>query len=219
RVYTEGRDDEQRDPEEEGEGQLPPLAEGDRLRLLELVPEQHFTQPPPRFTQATLIKELEEKGIGRPSTYASIVGTILNKEYVLEDDQRRLKPTELGFLVTDLLVEAFPDVLNVEFTAGMEDQLDRIEEGEEHYVDALRRSGYPECRNMQPLHKPVPTGVRCLLGCGEGELMERRSRRGKLFYSCSRYPACQFVAWDRPVPEPCPRCGTGFVTEKLTKRY
>src|SRR5437667_110549 len=127
RVYTEGRDDEQRDPEEVGEGQLPPLAEGDRLRLLELVPEQHFTQPPPRFTQATLVKELEEKGIGRPSTYASIVGTILNKEYVLEDDQRRLKPTELGFLVTDLLVEAFPDVLNVEFTAGMEDQPARIE--------------------------------------------------------------------------------------------
>ncbi len=289
--------------------------------VLELVPEQHFTQPPPRFTQATLIKELEEKGIGRPSTYASIVGTILNKEYVIEDDGRRLKPTDLGFLVTDLLVESFPDVLNVEFTAGMEDQLDRIEEGEEHYVDALRRfwgpfakdleqaevqmrdvkreerptdlvcekcgqpmvikwgrrgeflacrgypeckntknfrraddgtirpvepettgemceqcgrpmqvrfgrygkflgcSGYPECKNMQPLHKPVPTGVRCLLGCGEGELMERRSRRGKLFYSCSRYPACQFVAWDRPLPEACPRCGTGFVTEKLTKRY
>src|SRR5713101_4837822 len=320
RVYTEGRDDEQRDPEEEGEGQLPPLVEGDRLRLLELVPEQHFTQPPPRFTQATLIKELEEKGIGRPSTYASIVGTILNKEYVIEDDGRRLKPTELGFLVTDLLVESFPDVLNVEFTAGMEDQLDRIEEGEEHYVDALRRfwgpfakdleqaevqmrdvkreerptdlvcekcgqpmvikwgrrgeflacsgypeckntmnfrrdddgtirrvepeitnemceqcgrpmqvrfgrygkflgcSGYPECKNMQPLHKPVPTGVRCLLGCGEGELMERRSRRGKLFYSCSRYPACQFVAWDRPLPVPCPRCAAGFVTEKVTKR-
>src|SRR3989441_840985 len=321
RVYTEGRDDEQRDPEEEGEGQLPSLAEGDRLRLLELVPEQHFTQPPPRFTQATLLKELEQKSIGLTSTYASLMGTILNKEYVLEDDQRRLKPTDLGFLVTDLLVESFPDVLNVEFTAGMEDQLDRIEEGEEHYVDALRRfwgpfakdleqaevqmrdvkreerptdlvcercgqpmvikwgrrgeflacrgypeckntknfrraddgtirpvepettgemceqcgrpmqvrfgrygkflgcSGYPECKNMQPLHKPVPTGVRCLLGCGEGELMERRSRRGKLFYSCSRYPACQFVAWDRPVLEACPRCGTGFVTEKLTKRY
>ncbi len=269
RVYTEGRDDEQRDPEEEGEGQLPPLAEGDRLRLLELLPEQHFTQPPPRFTQATLIKELEEKGIGRPSTYASIMGTILDKEYVVEDDQRRLKPTELGFLVTDLLVGSFPDVLNVEFTAGMEDELDRIEEGQEHYVDTLRRfwgpfakdleqaevqmrdvkreerptdlvcekcgqpmvikwgrrgeflacSGYPECKNMQPLHKPVPTGVKCLLGCGEGELMERRSRRGKLFYSCSRYPACQFVAWDRPLPVPCPRCAAGFVTEKVTKRY
>jgi DNA topoisomerase I len=321
RVYTEGRDDEVRDPEEEGEGQLPPLKEGDVLRLLELLPEQHFTQPPPRFTQATLIKELEEKGIGRPSTYASIMGTILNKEYVVEDDQRRLKPTELGFLVTDLLVESFPDVLNVEFTAGMEDELDRIEEGEEHWVATMRRfwepfakdlekaevemrdvkreerptgltcekcgqpmvikwgrrgeflacsgypdckntknftrdddgtirpvepeitdevcekcgrpmqvrfgrygkflgcSGYPECKNMQPIHKPVPTGVKCVLGCGQGELMERRSRRGKLFYSCNRYPECQFVAWDRPIPEPCPRCGAGFVTEKVTKRY
>jgi DNA topoisomerase-1 len=320
RVYTEGRDDEKVDPEEEGEGQLPELVEGERLNLLELLPEQHFTQPPPRFTQATLIKELEEKGIGRPSTYASIMGTILNKEYVVEDDQRRLKPTELGFLVTDLLVESFPDVLNVEFTAGMEDELDRIEEGHEHWLQAMRRfwepfakdldraavemrdvkreerptdfkcekcgspmvikwgrrgeflacsgypdckntknftrdddgtirpvepettdekcqlcgrpmqvrfgrfgkflgcSGYPECRNMQPFHKPKPTGVKCI-GCGEGEMMERRSRRGKTFYSCSRYPECQFVAWDRPIPEPCPKCGAGFVTEKVTKRY
>jgi DNA topoisomerase-1 len=321
RVYTEGRDDEQPADDESREGQLPELVEGETLKLLELLPEQHFTQPPPRFTQATLIKELEEKGIGRPSTYASIMGTILNKEYVVEDDQRRLKPTELGFLVTDLLVESFPDVLNVEFTAGMENELDAIEEGEEHYVDTLRRfwhpfakdlekaevemrdvkreerptgltcekcsqplvikwgrrgeflacsaypeckntknftrdddgtirpvepettnevcekcgrpmqvrfgrygkflgcSGYPECKNMQPIHKPVPTGVKCLLGCGEGELMERRSRRGKLFYSCNRYPECQFVAWDRPVPQPCPTCGAGFVTEKVTKRY
>src|SRR5919108_1267343 len=149
RVYTEGRDDEQRDPEEEGEGQLPPLAEGEILRLLELLPEQHFTQPPPRFTQATLIKELEEKGIGRPSTYASIMGTILNKEYVVEDEQRRLKPTELGFLVTDLLVESFPDVLNVEFTAGMEDELDAIEEGDEHYVDTLKRFYTPFSRDLK----------------------------------------------------------------------
>jgi DNA topoisomerase-1 len=322
RVYTEGRDDAQpaAGDEEEGEGQLPVLAEGDTLKLLEILPEQHFTQPPPRFTQATLIKELEENGIGRPSTYASIVGTILNKEYVVEDEQRRLKPTELGFLVTDLLVEAFPDVLNVEFTAGMENDLDRIEEGQEHWVSTMRRfwepfardlekahvemrdvkreerptdlvcekcgkpmiikwgrrgeflacsgypeckttmnftrdddgtirpaqpettdeicekcgrpmqvrfgrygkflgcSGYPECKNMQPLHKPVPTGVKCL-GCGQGELMERRSRRGKLFYSCNRYPECQFVAWDRPIPEPCPKCAAPFVTEKVTKRY
>jgi DNA topoisomerase-1 len=296
------------------------LTEGEKLKLLELLPEQHFTQPPPRFTQATLIKELEEKGIGRPSTYASIMGTILNKEYVVEDEQRRLKPTELGFLVTDLLVESFPDVLNVEFTAGMEDNLDRIEEGQEHWVETMRRfwapfakdlekavvemrdvkreeratefkcekcgqpmiikwgrrgeflacrgypdckntknfkrdddgtirpvepettdemcekcskpmqvrfgrfgkflgcSGYPECRNMQPIHKPVPTGVKCI-GCGEGEMMERRSRRGKLFYSCNRYPDCQFVAWDRPIPQACPKCGAGFVTEKITKRY
>ena len=321
RVYTEGRDDDQPgQAEEEGEGALPPLTEGETVRLLELVPEQHFTQPPPRFTQATLIKELEDKGIGRPSTYAAIMGTILNKEYVVEDDQRRVKPTELGFLVTDLLVESFPDVLNVEFTAGMEDELDRIEEGHEHWVQAMRRfwepfardlekaevemrdvkreerptdlvcekcgqpmiikwgrrgeflacrgypdckntknftrdddgtirpveaevtdekcdlcgrpmqvrfgrygkflgcSGYPECRNMQPLHKPVPTGVKCL-ACGTGEMMERRSRRGKIFYSCSTYPSCQFVAWDRPVPVACSRCGASFVTEKVTKRY
>jgi DNA topoisomerase I len=321
RVYTEGRDDETRGADDEDlEGQLPVLTEGEKLKLLELLPEQHFTQPPPRFTQATLIKELEEKGIGRPSTYASIMGTILNKEYVVEDEQRRLKPTELGFLVTDLLVESFPDVLNVEFTAGMEDTLDRIEEGQEHWVDTMRRfwapfakdlekavvemrdvkreerateftcekcgqpmiikwgrrgeflacrgypeckntknfkrdddgtirpvepettdemcekcgkpmqvrfgrfgkflgcSGYPECRNMQPIHKPVPTGVNCL-GCGEGEMMERRSRRGKLFYSCNRYPDCQFVAWDKPIPQPCPKCGAGFITEKITKRY
>jgi DNA topoisomerase-1 len=319
RIYTEGRDDEAVDPEEM-EGQLPPLAEGDRLALQELVPEQHFTQPPPRYTQATLIKALEELGIGRPSTYATIMGTILNREYVVEDDQRRLRPTELGFLVTDLLVEAFPDVLNVEFTAGMEEELDAIEEGRENWVSTMRRfwepfakdleraevemrdvkreerptefacekcgqpmvikwgrrgeflacrgypeckntrnftrdeegnirpvepettdekcekcgrpmqvrfgrygkflgcSGYPECRNMQPIHKPVPTGVRCLQ-CGEGEMMERRSRRGKIFFSCNRYPDCQFVAWDRPIPEPCPNCGAGFVTEKVTKRY
>src|SRR5205809_418713 len=193
RVYTEGRDDEQRDPEEEGEGQLPPLAEGDRLRLLELVPEQHFTQPPPRFTQATLIKELEEKRIGRPSTYASIVGTILNKEYVLEDDQRRLKPTELGFLVTDLLVEAFPDVLNVEFTAGMEDQLDRIEEGQQHYVDTLRRFWEPFAKDLEQAEVQMrdvkreerPTDLVCEK-CGQ-PMVIKWGRRGE-FLACRGYP-------------------------------
>jgi DNA topoisomerase-1 len=320
RVYTEGQDDAQPVDDEEREGQLPALAEGDVLTLQELLPEQHFTQPPPRFTQATLIKELEEKGIGRPSTYASIMGTILNKEYVVEDEQRRLKPTELGFLVTDLLVESFPDVLNVEFTASMEDELDRIEDGQEHWVVVMRRfwkpfakdldraevemrdvkreerptglvcekcgspmvikwgrrgeflacsgypeckntknftrdddgtirpvepetsdekceqcgrpmqvrfgrygkflgcSGYPECRNMQPFLKPEPTGVTCLT-CGQGEMLGRRSRRGKLFWSCNRYPECQSVAWDKPIPTPCPKCGAGFVTEKVMKRY
>src|SRR6185295_18144565 len=104
RVYTEGRDEEATEDEDESERSLPPLAEGDVLRLQDLTPEQHFTQPPPRFSQATLIKELEEKGIGRPSTYASIMSTILNKEYVSEDRQRRLLPSELGFLVTDMLV-------------------------------------------------------------------------------------------------------------------
>ena len=320
RVYTEGQDDRTPADDEDAEGQLPPLTEGEVVQLHELVPEQHFTQPPPRFTQATLIKELEEKGIGRPSTYASIMGTILNKEYVVEDEQKRLRPTELGGLVTDLLVESFPDVLNVEFTAGMEDELDLIEEGKEPYVAAMRRfwtpfakdlerakvemrdvkreerptdlvcercgkpmvikwgrrgeflacsgypecrsttnftrdengkirpaepevtdemcekcgrpmqvrfgrfgkflgcSGYPECKNVQPLFKPVPTGIKCFV-CGQGELHERRSRRGNTFYSCNRYPDCTFVAWDKPVAEPCPRCAAPFITEKVTKRY
>jgi DNA topoisomerase-1 len=322
RVYTEGRDDavSRGGDDDDSEGQLPPLAEGDRVKLLELLPEQHFTQPPPRFTQATLIKELEEDNIGRPSTYASIMGTILNKEYVIEDEQRRLRPTELGFLVTDLLVESFPDVVNVEFTAGMEDELDRVEEGKEAWTQTMRRfwepfskdlqrahvemrdvkreerptdlvcekcgkgmvikwgrrgeflacsgypecrntmnftrdetgkivpetpevldeacevcgkpmqvrfgrfgkfvgcSGYPECKNIRPFHKPKPTGAMCLQ-CGQGEMYERVSRRGKLFYSCNRYPECRFVVWDKPVLEPCPKCGAGFVTEKATKRY
>ena len=320
RVYTEGQDDRTPADDEDAEGQLPPLTEGEVVQLHELVPEQHFTQPPPRFTQATLIKELEEKGIGRPSTYASIMGTILNKEYVVEDEQKRLRPTELGGLVTDLLVESFPDVLNVEFTAGMEDDLDLIEEGKEPYVAAMRRfwtpfakdleraqvemrdvkreerptdlvcercgkpmvikwgrrgeflacsgypecrnttnftrdengkirpaepevtdemcekcgrpmqvrfgrfgkflgcSGYPECKNVQPLFKPIPTGIKCFV-CGQGELHERRSRRGNTFYSCNRYPDCTFVAWDKPVAEPCPRCAAPFITEKVTKRY
>lgn len=322
RVYTEGRDDERKEDEDEDESerQLPPLVEGERLRLHELLPEQHFTQPPPRFSQATLIKELEEKGIGRPSTYATIMTTILNKEYVVEDKSRRLRPTELGFLITELLVEAFPDILNVEFTAGMEDVLDQIEDGKEQWVVAMRRfyepfardlehadermrdvkregqptniacaacgaqmvikwgrsgeflacprypeckntknftrdadgtvrieeaqpvdercaqcdrpmqirfgrygkflgcSGYPECKNVQPLVRPVPTGVACP-DCGQGEIMEKRSRAGKTFYSCSRYPQCKFATWGRPVAEPCPQCNAPFVVEKTTKRY
>ena len=322
RVYTEGRDDERKngDEDDESERQLPPLSEGEHLRLHELLPEQHFTQPPPRFSQATLIKELEEKGIGRPSTYAAIMATILNREYVVEDKSRRLRPTELGFLVTDLLVAAFPDILNVEFTAGMEDVLDNIEDGKEKWIAAMHRfydpfvrdlehaeermpdvkregqptdipcavcgakmvikwgrsgeflacpnypdckntknftrdtegnvkieeaeqvdekcercgqpmlvrfgrygkffgcSGYPECKNVRPLVRPVPTGVTCP-DCGEGEIMEKRSRTGRIFYSCSRYPQCKFATWDRPVPEPCPRCNAPFVVEKTTKRY
>ena len=146
RVYTEGRDDERKedDEDDESERQLPPLREGERLKLRELLPEQHFTQPPPRFSQATLIKELEEKGIGRPSTYASDHGRRSStRSTSSRTSQRRLRPTELGFLVTDLLVDAFPDILNVEFTAGMEDDArrDRGRQGEVGGGDAplLRR--------------------------------------------------------------------------------
>jgi DNA topoisomerase-1 len=320
RVYTEGRDEQVGEDDDDEEHRLPPLAEGERLALQQLTPEQHFTQPPPRFSQATLIKELEEKGIGRPSTYATIMTTILSKEYVVEDKQRRLRPTELGFVVTDLLVDAFPDVLNVEFTAGMETVLDEIEEGREHWVAAMRKfyepfardlehaaehmrdvkraghptdiacakcgapmvvkwgrsgeflacskypeckstanftrdgegkiqiaeeettnevcdqcgrplavrfgrygkflgcTGYPECRTVRPLVRPVPTGITCP-ECRTGEILEKRSRRGKTFFSCGRYPQCRFATWDRPVAEPCPQCSAPFVVEKTTRRH
>src|SRR5262249_10338858 len=195
RIYTEGRDDEAVDPEEM-EGQLPPLAEGDRLALPELVPEQHFTQPPPRYTQATLIKALEELGIGRPSTYATIMGTILNREYVVEDDQRRLRPTELGFLVTDLLVEAFPDVLNVEFTAGMEEELDAIEEGRENWVSTMRRFWEPFAKDLERAEVEMPdvkreerpTEFTCEK-CGQ-PMVIKWGRRGE-FLACRGYPECK----------------------------
>jgi DNA topoisomerase-1 len=319
RVYTEGRDDDAVDDEEGADRALPPLTAGMPLTLRDLVPAQHFTQPPPRFTQATLIKELEENGIGRPSTYATIMTTLLNKEYAVEGEGRRLQPTELGFLITDLLVESFPDVLNVEFTAGMEDVLDRIEEGKEHWKVALRRfhgpfakdleraetqmrdvkreerptdiacekcgammvvrwgrrgeflacrsypdcrntknfrregdkivavdvsetsevcekcgkpmrvrfgrygkflgcSAYPDCTNIRPLVRPTSIEMRCP-ECREGEVVERRSRRGKVFYGCGRYPKCRFAVWERPVPELCPHCGATYLVEKVTKRY
>ena len=325
RVYMEGKDDKTTDDDDDDdEKQLPPLDEGDRLQLLKLTPNQHFTQPPPRFTQATLIKELEEKGIGRPSTYASIMGTIINKDYVEEDEQRRLRPTSLGMLVTDLLVESFPDILNAEFTAGMEEVLDKIEEGQEDWKRAMERfyqpfsadleraekemrdvkgtgemtdiacpkcedgkmairwgrngeflacsnypeckstsnftrddqgivipqkeeeevtnevcekcgkpmqmrfsrygkflgcSGYPECKNIKKTGTaaPISLGVTCP-ECNEGDIQQKRSRRGKVFYSCSRYPKCSFALWDRPIPEPCPQCQAPFIVEKTTKR-
>jgi DNA topoisomerase I len=196
RVYTEGRDDGTTTDDEDVEGQLPPLVEGESVALRELVPEQHFTQPPPRFTQATLIKELEEKGIGRPSTYASIMGTILNKEYVVEDDQKRLRPTELGMLVTDLLVESFPDVLNVEFTAGMEDELDLIEEGREHWVTAMRRFWNPFAKDLERAEVEMrdvkreerPTDLVCDR-CGK-PMVIKWGRRGE-FLACSGYPECR----------------------------
>jgi DNA topoisomerase-1 len=146
KVYIEGRDepasqangaDEEEDEGRENEGMLPDLQKGEALKLLSMDPRQHFTQPPPRYTQASLIKELDEKGIGRPSTYATIISNILEREYVVQDERRSLAATELGFLVTDLLIESFPDILNVTFTAGMEDELDKIEEGKEPWTKAM----------------------------------------------------------------------------------
>ena len=329
KVYIEGRDErasQSDDAEEDGadepqeqDGVLPDLAKGETLNLLSMDPRQHFTQPPPRYTQASLIKELDEKGIGRPSTYAAIISNILDREYVLQNEGRSLAPTDLGFLVTDLLVESFPDILNVEFTAGMEDELDKIEEGKEKWTKAMKRfytpfsrdlkkaekemrdvkrqevptdidcdkcgakmvikwgrngeflacpnypeckntknfkrsetgeigiapeedvnetcgecgrpmllrwgkfgkflgcSGYPECKNIQPLEKPVDLGIKCP-ECTEGNIKERKSRWGKIFYGCDKYPECKFASWDKPMPTPCPDCASPILVEKVTKR-
>jgi DNA topoisomerase-1 len=327
KVYIEGRDERpaQANGEDEGDeaqdtdGVLPDLQKGDDLKLLSMEPRQHFTQPPPRFTQASLIKELDENGIGRPSTYAAIISNILDREYVSQNESRQLLPTDLGFLVTDLLVESFPDILNVEFTASMEDELDKIEDGKEKWTKAMKRfytpferdlkkaekemrdvkrqevptdidcdkcgakmvikwgrngeflacpqypeckntknfkreenggiqvaveeevnevceqcgrpmllrwgkfgkflgcSGYPECKNIQPLEKPVDLGIKCP-ECKEGNIKERKSRWGKVFYGCDKYPECKFASWDKPMPTPCPSCDSPILVEKVTKR-
>lgn len=315
KVYGRDEDDEAE------EGRLPELKNGSTLTVasaptLEVEegddartvrPDQHFTQPPPRYTDASLVKSLEEENIGRPSTYATIVSTITKRDYV-EREGRSLKPTDLGMLVTKLLVDTFPDVFNVEFTAGMEEELDEVEEGKREWQTVVRElwdplsrdlesakkkvktikeelqqktdidcplcglklvkkfgrngaflacPGYPDCKHTQPLDQselPVPVegicktcgaglvarngpfgryihcerrpeckytqpftlGVKCPK-CGEGEIAEKKSRRGKFFYSCTRYPACDFAMWDRPRPTPCDTCGAPYLVEKVTK--
>jgi DNA topoisomerase-1 len=372
-VYVEGRDEPVRsqsarggeaEAEEEDERNLPPLEEGLVLLCQGLTPEQHFTQPPPRYSEATLVKELEERGIGRPSTYAAILSVIQNRDYVVKDNGK-FKPTELGEIVVDLLVESFPRILDPGFTAQMETQLDQIEEGKADWLEAMHKfydaftrwlekakkkmrnikameepteiacekcgrsmvikwgrfgkflacSGYPECKNTKELPgngagtpaagengqgeavtegepcencgkpmvmkrgrfgpflacsgypecrtvvrigkaappppeptdqlcdkcgapmvirtgrygrflscsaypkckniKPIPIGVDCPR-CGS-PLTARRSKRGRTFYGCSAYPKCEFTLWDRPLPEPCPKCGARFLVEKRLK--
>ena len=246
------------DPDEEngqsGEApQIPAdLQAGEALDLLTLKPEQHFTQPPPRYSEASLVKAMEEHGIGRPSTYASIISTIQQRGYV-DQEQRRLRPTEMGFIVNDLLVQYFPDVLSVDFTARLEDELDEIAEGkawvpviDEFYQkfagdlavadEALPKldlkkepefvgrdcplsghplvyrqgrfgrfigcSNFPGCRYTEQIL--VKVGVTCPL-CG-GDLIEKRSKRGRVFYGCSNFPTCNWTNWKRPLPIPCPVC-------------
>jgi DNA topoisomerase-1 len=295
------------------EAVLPPLGEGEVLALLELVGAQHFTQPPPRFSESSLIKELEEQGIGRPSTYAAIVKTIRDRGYV-KLSEGRFVPTELGTIVTDLLEESFPRVMDVAFTARMEEELDRIEDGERELAQTMEEfykpfseelerakiamptvkeeliatgipcaacggemvirfgragrflacrnypacrntadfretpegkveilppeeagvdcdkcgkpmvvrtwkgaryiacSGYPDCRNS----RPYPVGVPCP-DCSHGDVVERSSRFGKVFYSCSRYPECRFASWGKPVATVCPECGYPAMAERLRR--
>lgn len=230
RVYTEGTDEKSSDDSDDGEGaegdrQLPPLAKGDVLQVHEILPEQHFTQPPPRFKQAALIKEMEEKGIGRPSTYASIMGTILNKEYVTEDESRRLVPTELGMLVTDLLVESFPDIFNVEFTAGMEEVLDQVEEGKENWIAVTRRFYDPFAKTLEHADEhmrdvkaqEIPTDFTCER-C-KSPMIIKWGRNGE-FIACKSYPDCRNtknftrkddgtieIAKEEECDRICPKCG------------
>jgi DNA topoisomerase-1 len=310
---------------EQGKTVLPDLPEGTELTLAGFDPKQHFTQPPPRFSEASLVKELEENGIGRPSTYATILSTIQDKGYV-EKLKGYFRPSELGFIVNDLVVKSFPDVFDVEFTAKLEDDLDRVEAAEidakmilqgfytpfsteleaaaegmlsmkgvgsstgikcpqcgselhikvgkngpflacSSYPDCnfsrdytrdekgniqiiepvsndaidkacdkcgkpmvikrgrygtfLACSGYPECKFTQSASAEVggqSTGVMCPEeGCG-GEMVERRSKRGKIFYGCGRFPECKYAIWDKPVNRPCPQCNAGFMVEKTTKK-
>ena len=353
KVYQEGKDEKDED-DEELKNKLPAVTPGEILKFRSIEPEQHFTEPPPRFTEATLVKELEAKGVGRPSTYASILSTIQEREYVRKDGGK-FAPTELGMVVTDLLLESFDDLFDVNYTARMEAELDDIEDGkldwrvamsefyerfqkdlkhaERHMTDIKRMeeptdqicekcgkpmvikwgrhgkfiacTGYPECTNTReiaqegvteqdeqeycencgrpmvlkkgrfgqflactgypdckttkqlgagqkpqdvPLDEPCPQcgnklvkkfgrfgefvacsnypkckyvkqktiGVKCP-NCSEGEIIERRSKRGKTFYGCNRYPDCDFVAWGKPIPEKCPECGGSYLIEKFLK--
>ncbi len=299
-----------REEEEEDGFGLPELQVGEELKVREIAPKQHFTQPPARYTESSLVKELEEKGIGRPSTYATIITTLQERGYVVLKD-RKFHPTELGRLVSELLVANFPGIMDVGFTAQMEEKLDQIEEGkilwrevlEEFYrsfseelerasremrdVKRERRltdivcdrcgspmeirwgrygeflscSAFPRCKNAKmfvrdeegrirvveeeragedcpvcsspmvikrgrygrflacsrwpecDFTKPLTTGVKCPMEGCDGELVERRTKRGRIFYSCSRYPECRYTLSYRPLNEPCPSCGHPFLVE------
>ena len=283
---------------------LPRVQAGEVLRLLSLEPKQNFTQPPPRYTEGTLVKELEAKGIGRPSTYAPIITTLQNRIYVIKEKGKFI-PTDLGLFVTDFLVAHFADLMEIKFTALMEEELDKISEGDKDWLEALRAyysflekdlaraketkaikgipveencpmcgrplvirsgrygrfkacSGFPECtykesmvkRESQLLEEHCPkcgsklllrsgrfgtfvacsdyprckyikkekeeTGISCALDCG-GMIIKRKTRRGKVFFGCSRFPKCRFATWHEPIPSPCPRCGKSFLLRKSLK--
>ena len=229
RVYTEGKDNpEQIDDDEKPP--LPPLNEGQPLDLLSLLPKQHFTEPLPRFSEATLVKALEEDGIGRPSTYASIISTIQDREYV-ELLEKRFHPTELGFAVTDMLVQHFPQILDLQFTAGMETKLDSVEEGKQDWVQLLREFYGPLMEWVKAADATAEKVVKeigrdCPL-CGS-PLVEKFSRFGK-FISCSNYPTCKHsekigangeaVEVAEPIVSeiPCPNCGKLLI--ERTGRY
>ena len=197
-AYQAVKEEEEKEDEGDSESRaLPRVAEGEQLRLETIRPDQHFTEPPPRYTEATLVKELEEKGIGRPSTYATIISTIVEREYV-NKDQGRFTPTLLGEKVSDLLVKSFEDVFDVSFTARMEEELDEIEEGKlswrisvKEFWDRFEEDLDKAHGEMESYKAGIPTGEKCEK-CGQGELLERISRHG-FFLGCSRYPECDYT--------------------------
>jgi len=252
-VYEESKDEDLKTEEDEENVRIPPGLEERQVQYLQqLTPEQHFTQPPPRYSEATLVRTLEENGIGRPSTYAPILNTLQQRGYVLREG-KKLSPTETGILVNDLLIEHFPEILNVDFTAGMEENLDRIASGELPWVEVIRDfygpfavqvesaeqkmpelnmgpepigracpecghelairwgrygkfiscSNFPECRYTEAWLEKI--GVKCPKD--GGEIVERKTRKGRTFYGCANYPNCDFTSWKLPLPRPCPQCG------------
>ncbi|NLL88102.1 MAG: type I DNA topoisomerase [Firmicutes bacterium] len=259
KIYIEGSDD-----KEEQTGMLPELAEGEAVACQELQLNQHFTQPPPRYTEAMLVKALEEKGIGRPSTFAPTIDTIQHRGYVVLTE-KRFVPTELGRVVIDILKENFAELIDVDFTASMEQKLDEIEAGRAEWIEVIDHfyqefvqlldkanrnlekidlpdevsdqqcdkcgsymvvkhgrfgkflacPNYPECKNTKPLLKTI--GIPCSY-CKDGEIVERRTKKGRVFYGCSNYPDCEFTSWYRPVQEKCPSCGHNLVIKTRKSR-
>jgi DNA topoisomerase-1 len=311
-VYQEGVDDKEIE-DAAAERLLPPMKEGQILLLKEVIPTQHFTEPAPRYTEASLVKSLEEHGIGRPSTYASIIATLKNREYV-ELNNKRFHATDIGMVVSRFLTNYFTQYVDYDFTARLEDELDAVSRGEKTWIPVLEEfwtpfkkridqthesvtraevteekteekcpqcqsslviklgkrgrfygctgypdcsytrdaggeseviqeaidrdcpkckakllirhgrygkfigcAAYPDCRHMEPLSKPKETGVKCPK-CKAGVIVERRSKRGKVFFSCDKYPTCQYALWNEPVNESCPACQWPILTIKETKR-
>lgn len=255
-VYVEGRDD----GKEDKENILPELNEGDVVQSISIEPKQHFTQPPARFSEATLIKTLEENGVGRPSTYAPTLETIQRRYYV-KLTQKRFEPTELGEIVNSLIEEFFPQIVDTHFTAEMESSLDSIEAGKQEWIKVVDQfyrpfekelsnaeeniekiqikdepagfdcdicghpmviklgrygkfyacSNFPDCRNTKPIVKEI--GVECPV-CHQGQVVERKSKKNRIFFGCTRYPECDFTSWDKPVGRNCPKCDNYLVEKK-----
>ena len=239
---------------------LPEMQVGDEVQLAKLNPEQHFTQPPARYSEATLIKTLEEIGVGRPSTYAPTIETI-QKRYYVKLVSKRFEPTELGYVVHQIIEQYFPNIVDTHFTASMEDNLDLVEEGKEEWVQVIDKfyqpfkvevdkaeveiekvqikdepagfncekcghpmviklgrfgkfyacSNFPECHHTQAIVKDI--GITCPT-CGKAKVIERKSKKNRIFYGCDRYPECEFVSWDKPIGRNCPKCDHYLVEKK-----